>query len=246
MSSSLRLSLALGFVLFAMCAYFLQPDSGDVSSSQPTPAPFSPAMLTASADTASDSTFESSAPSEQGQLAKSSHSAAIVFPASSATGTHANSITLPSVEIQHAATRIQSSTDPTPREILPTPGAATTSPALIHAVNLSAPFASLPPQVASSKQGTADTLRLAKLPAVFVEPDPAAPLTEAQAETVKILQKEFIEAIGGSGQDPADPEYFQRWRTASSESDQRFKTLFGAQAFLERERFTNLAGTTTQ
>ena len=94
----------------------------------------------------------------------------------------------------------------------------------------------------SATPEAAAALPLAKLPAVFVEPDPAAPLTETQVEAAKLLQNEFIDAIGGTDQDPADPEYFRRWHSAKSESDQRFKALFGVQAFLARERAANMAG----
>ena len=125
--------------------------------------------------------------------------------------------------------------------------AATRPRALPHAARMPVPLATVaaapPVQAASSSpHATAEAVPLAKMPAIFVEPDPAAPLTETQKETVKVLQKEFIEALGGSDQDPADPEYFRRWQTAAWESDQRFKTLFGVQAFLARERAANMAG----
>ena len=237
-----RISLALFFVLFAICLYFLQPDSKDVSSAESVPAPRSAVIPAASPEAASDSFLENPAPPEPGEVTKARFPAAIAATSSPVTGIHRNSPALLSVEIRNEPEQMPASAVRTSQEVRATPGAANAplaSRALAQATNLVVPIAA---QEASSTPDTAAVVPQAKFPAAFVEPDPAAPLTAAQEQTVKILQKEFIDAIGGPDQAPADPEYFRRWQTARSESDQRFKTLFGVQAFLERERLANVAG----
>jgi hypothetical protein len=96
----------------------------------------------------------------------------------------------------------------------------------------------------SSRPAAANTAASSpvSMPAVFVENDSVKPLSDEQAALTASLQQDFVDAIGGPDQDPADPSYLERWRNAVPESDQRFKALFGVQAFLEKERSANLFG----
>ncbi len=56
-----------------------------------------------------------------------------------------------------------------------------------------------------------------------------------QRDSLRTLQNEFVDAIGETSQDPADPAYQERWQVAQVYSDQRFKTLFGYQAYLRAQ-----------
>ncbi len=83
---------------------------------------------------------------------------------------------------------------------------------------------------------------VAAVPVAFVAPDSAEPAAENKERLVEKLQDDFVEAIGGPDQNPADPAYLDRWKQARVDSDAQFKALFGWQAFLARERQMNLLG----
>ncbi len=65
-------------------------------------------------------------------------------------------------------------------------------------------------------------------------------LTRGQQTTVATIQDQFLKAVGGTEQDPADPAYRRRWMDAEDIADQTYKALFGWSAFsqmqLERAR----------
>ncbi len=56
-------------------------------------------------------------------------------------------------------------------------------------------------------------------------------LTPEQAAAVEKIREEFIEAVGGEGQDPADAGYAERWRRFLPDADQKLRLLIGWQAF---------------
>ena len=72
-------------------------------------------------------------------------------------------------------------------------------------------------------------------PAVIAEALPATVKTEEQAATWDKLRNDFVQAIGGENQDPADPAYRKRWAQAQSEADQRFRFQFGDTAFVQHQ-----------
>ncbi len=77
------------------------------------------------------------------------------------------------------------------------------------------------------------------VPLVYALADPASlGLDPARQAAVESLRDHFVTEVGGANQDPSDPAYLERWRTAQSRSDQSFKAFFGTSAFLilERER----------
>jgi hypothetical protein len=57
-------------------------------------------------------------------------------------------------------------------------------------------------------------------------------MTDQQTALLQDLRQEFIDEVGGPNQDPASPEYRERWAKAEAEANQRFKVLFGHQASL--------------
>jgi len=73
-------------------------------------------------------------------------------------------------------------------------------------------------------------------PAVLADPSPQQGFTDSQTARIAQLRDEFAAAVGGPGQDPADPEYLHRWAEAQPRFDQQFKTLFGTRAFQEQQQ----------
>ncbi len=66
------------------------------------------------------------------------------------------------------------------------------------------------------------------IPLVFREVDPSmAQLNAANLQMIDELRQNFTEAIGGPGQDPADPAYLKRWQSAQSEADAELKSRLG-------------------
>lgn len=69
------------------------------------------------------------------------------------------------------------------------------------------------------------------IPAILAEPDPAT-MTPAQIALSDALAQEFVQAIGGTAQDPSGTEYASKWFNAQQISDDRYRTMFGQDAFL--------------
>jgi len=65
-------------------------------------------------------------------------------------------------------------------------------------------------------------------------------LTPEQQTALARIQDHFLKAIGDADQNPADPAYGERWKTAQEIADQAYKAMFGWTAFsqmqLERAR----------
>ena len=72
-------------------------------------------------------------------------------------------------------------------------------------------------------------------PAVLASEMPATVKTEEQAAEREKLRNDFVQAIGGENQDPASPDYRKRWVQAQSEADQRYRLLFGDNAFVQHQ-----------
>ena len=73
----------------------------------------------------------------------------------------------------------------------------------------------------------------ARLPLVFNPLPPAVAAAKPQLITaIQALQQNFVDAIGGSNQNPADPAYYQRWIAAQANIDAQYRLLVGNQAFL--------------
>lgn len=74
-----------------------------------------------------------------------------------------------------------------------------------------------------------------QMPAAMADALPATVRTEEQAAALEKVRADFIEAIGGVDLNPGSPEYRQRWLPAQSDADQRFRLLFGDNAFVQHQ-----------
>jgi hypothetical protein len=81
----------------------------------------------------------------------------------------------------------------------------------------------------------------APVPLAFTDPS-GLNLSEDQRQQLASLQQNFVNAIGGENQDPSDPAYYDRWMTATEQSNILFKLEFGIQAFLVQQMNANRAG----
>lgn len=68
-------------------------------------------------------------------------------------------------------------------------------------------------------------------PLFLLEPDSSLHLDETQVNAWNDLQRTFIAKIGGTSQNPYDPEYRKRWDEAQKDLDQAFQSKFGDDAF---------------
>ena len=73
------------------------------------------------------------------------------------------------------------------------------------------------------------------MPAVMADAMPATVKTEEQAAAWAQLRDDFVKAIGGENQNPASPQYRKRWVQAESEADQRFRLMFGDNAYVQHQ-----------
>jgi len=80
----------------------------------------------------------------------------------------------------------------------------------------------------------------AQMPLAFRQLPPALAATNPQmADALKTLQQSFVDAIGGSNQNPADPAYYQRWVAAQTNIDEKYRILVGNQQFLIEQMQVN-------
>jgi hypothetical protein len=70
------------------------------------------------------------------------------------------------------------------------------------------------------------------MPLVFADVDVTSlHLDDSRAQVISILQKNFLEKLGGEALDPNDPAYLQRWQQAQPEIDEMLKTMIGINAY---------------
>lgn len=83
----------------------------------------------------------------------------------------------------------------------------------------------------------------ARLPLVYqTEAVDGLKLSGEQLEEIDGLKKEFIEEIGGLGQDPGDPAYLARWQNARRKVDAMLETMIGQTALERFETSADSAG----
>jgi hypothetical protein len=58
------------------------------------------------------------------------------------------------------------------------------------------------------------------------------PFTADQLQQIDELRQQFVQSVGGANQNPNDPAYYRQWELAREAADDRFRVLFGDQAFL--------------
>ena len=78
------------------------------------------------------------------------------------------------------------------------------------------------------------------LPASFVVDQEPTLRKDSQNSIIQNLKNQFQEELAPHVQTAPDDVYEQKWKSARWQNDQEFKALFGQQAFLQRERQSNL------
>lgn len=89
----------------------------------------------------------------------------------------------------------------------------------------------------TTKTTSADTQneKQVLMPAAMAEAIPATVTTGEQAADWEKVRADFVNAVGGAGQNPASPQYRKRWVQAQSEADQQFRLYFGDNAFVQHQ-----------
>jgi hypothetical protein len=98
------------------------------------------------------------------------------------------------------------------------------------------------PAIAASISAVVAPHSPAPIPLAFHDPPPAAAENPQIRAGLEELQQNFVEAIGGPNQDPADPEYLKRWITAQRQIDVQYRLLVGTQQFLVEQMQVNNQG----
>jgi hypothetical protein len=99
------------------------------------------------------------------------------------------------------------------------------------------PAPSSAPAAASTPEP--EKITTAPLPLVFQAVDPKSmKITPDQQEIINQLQQSFLDQIGGTNQDPNDPQYRERWEQARPFIDQELKAQLGQAFFLQYEAAT--------
>jgi len=70
----------------------------------------------------------------------------------------------------------------------------------------------------------------AAMPLAFVDPVPAHVLDDNQLGSLDSLKRKFIEDIGGTKQNPDDPNYRDAWDKAVPDAVERFRSWYGNEA----------------
>jgi hypothetical protein len=75
----------------------------------------------------------------------------------------------------------------------------------------------------------------AALPLVLVDPALEMQFNGQQAAAFDYLRQQFIDAVGGSAQNPNDLGYLARWQAALPESDQQLRLILGWQGDIQQQ-----------
>jgi hypothetical protein len=62
-----------------------------------------------------------------------------------------------------------------------------------------------------------------------------APVSAAEQMALEKVQNDFVQAVGGTDQDPTDPAYLEKWKAAQHMSDDQYKKFFGGRAYVRRQ-----------
>jgi hypothetical protein len=135
----------------------------------------------------------------------------------------------------------------TPKESSSVSAAPVSSPAQKTAVPDSGSDQIIVPPLARAVKATSagvDSSSIGQSPTVdpplvfVVDPQNLTPVQQVQ---VARIQYQFLNAIGNTSQDPADPAYAKTWGDAQYAADQSYKSFFGWPAFeqMQLERAMN-------
>jgi hypothetical protein len=77
----------------------------------------------------------------------------------------------------------------------------------------------------------------ASLPLAFANVDTnTLELGETQQAVIDAMRRRFVDEIGGTDQDPNDPQYAERWQQAQPEIDARLKVMLGYETYRQFQR----------
>jgi hypothetical protein len=78
------------------------------------------------------------------------------------------------------------------------------------------------------------TQKSAELPLIFqpVSESKTFKVTQQQATIMEGLRQSFVREIGGTNQDPSDPQYIERWNRAMDTANQRIQTQLGQEFYM--------------
>lgn len=91
------------------------------------------------------------------------------------------------------------------------------------------------PAQAQPQQDFAKPAEPPTMPLALVPPDPSLSLNQNERDRLETLRKEFVDAMGGPGQNPAAPEYLKRWQDAQEASDEQLRVFFGQDLYYQLE-----------
>jgi hypothetical protein len=91
-------------------------------------------------------------------------------------------------------------------------------------------------KLADPGQSEGQPVEAASQPLVFQPVDVAAlGFNDDQMEAVEQVRQQFIDAVGGTNQDPADPNYLKRWQQAQKKMDVLARGQLGGKAYMQYE-----------
>lgn len=98
------------------------------------------------------------------------------------------------------------------------------------------------PSAAKVIQGTSTPV----LPAVMADLPSDVQVDPTHAAIQDQMADQFVSNVGGDNSDPTSPAYKARWQNAQWQADQRYRALYGAQAFAEMQKRAYLQSIGTQ
>lgn len=77
-------------------------------------------------------------------------------------------------------------------------------------------------------------------PIAMTDPLPDEDLSEQQVNQLAFMREQFVELLGGTDQDPTQPQYLKRWEQAQKLLDDEFRSFFGEEMF-NRQQLLSVA-----
>jgi hypothetical protein len=226
MNRLLSLAVVLGVILFAAGFFMLwSSDSAPVEASAHPVAPANGLNSTPSA--VSGEALEKISPTEEFEIAASDDAPRRrTGPAKQSANSTPNALQRAGTPFQSSAsnaTLVNADAPPEIPDVTPAgivgiaggPGSATSEAASF-------------PGVAGA---AADSPMPLPLPLAFLDPSPGIKLDDRQVAAIDRLRQDFVDAVGGRGQDPNDPAYLPRWTRALPENDARLRFILGVEGY---------------
>lgn len=95
----------------------------------------------------------------------------------------------------------------------------------------------LPPRILVKPKIERDLERPVSMPLILQPADMSSmKISDAQAAIIDELRQDFIQGIGGTNQDPGDPEYLRRWQAAQRKADDMLVGMLGRNFVINYEK----------